>query len=110
MNETLLLYLFTRVNPVIAILVVVTFIGYGVALFTLMYGTIESEPKIFKFTKISSTIATISLVLFAAIPTQKDLAIIIGGSYVIEAAKSDKAKELSGLLYDAIKDQLKGKK
>ena len=109
MNEALLLYLFTRVDVIHGAAVVLLILG-GAAL--LLWQMIEHAdtgkfPVIqrWKWVVLSTLIAT---VLF--VPRQKDLAIIIGGTYALEAARSPEAKEIGGLVLDVVRAQLKEKK
>jgi hypothetical protein len=41
------------------------------------------------------------------VPTQKDMAIIVGGKFALDAARSPEGKEVRGLVYDAIMKQLR---
>lgn len=117
MSEILLLYLFTRVDAMreLAVLAMVGFslltiagsAGYLIAKYDRLCGSEALAGALRKPLKIVAVCACIAAAASVATPSQKDLAIIVGGSYVIEAARSDKAKEVGGLVYDAIVKQLK---
>ena len=109
MNETLLLYLFTRVDVIHGAAIVLLILG-GAALF--LWQMIERADtgkfpviQLWKWVGLSALIAIVLLV-----PRQKDLAVIIGGAYAIKAARPPEAKEIGGLVFDAIQNVLKERK
>ena len=106
MNETFLLYLFTRLDALNTVLFVFVFCLAFAAGMAVLAVFIEGAQ--FKPLAITTTAALLFFTLLAvAVPTQKDVAIIVGGSMAISAAKSPQAQEIGGLVYDAIKKQLK---
>lgn len=47
------------------------------------------------------------LTIAIAVPSQKDLAIIVGGRFALEAARSPEAREVGGLVMDAVRATLR---
>ena len=109
MNEALLLYLFTRVDVIHGVAVILLIISSAGLLLWQMVEHADTG----KFPKIQRWKWMVLAVLFAItllVPRQKDLAIIIGGTYALEAARSPEAKELGGMVLDVVRAQLKEKK
>ncbi len=109
MNETLMLYLFTRINAVHGVIVV----GLSVMAVSLlvwnMHRYIEEELPI-TVPVVWRVVAGVAVAVLVFFPSQKDLAIIVGGTYALEAARSPEAKELSGLVLDAVRRSIKEQK
>ena len=111
------LWVFTRLGALnqvaFALFLLVTFIGI---LFSLERALVPVSNTKFPF-KIVIFVWSFLLILFVTIPTQKDAAIILGGSIAVDAIKSpvvqstaNKVNELiQGTLDDAINDLRKKK-
>ncbi len=109
MNETLLLYLFTRIDTFIAIATLGGIVGVAaLAIWNIIRSTERGiPPRVPLWAGVALSFA-LAITLF--VPSQKNLAIIIGGTYALEAARSPEAKELGGLVLDVVRAQLKEKK
>lgn len=112
MNDVLMLYLFTRADSFQWGFGLLCFVAMAAMVLGFVWMLVKADglvehgpPKWYAGACVGGFFACFALALLT--PTQKDLAIIIGGSYVIEAAKSEKAKEVGGLVYDAVIKQLR---
>lgn len=117
MTDVLLLYLFTRLDAICGLLLtIVAAIGIGGVYiahtarsdaFILEQPVDEGFARLGRRMMLSAIAASVLLVL---VPSQRDLAIIVGGKVAIDAARSPEAKEIGGLVLDAIKRQLQEKR
>ena len=98
MNETFMLYVFTRLdsfNLVLVIGAVMLLIGTVITVVVAIGLKTDGDeyPKIFH--KLWAAFALI--VLFnIVVPTQKDVALILAGSTIMSIAKTDEAKRITG--------------
>ena len=111
MTEALLLYLFTRVNVLLTASVVLIALG-GMAMFIgAMFANIErghGPSEIFAanwFKTIRNCIIACFVVLII-VPSQRDLAIIVGGTLAVHAAKSDTARKILDLANQVLDEEL----
>lgn len=112
MSELFLLYLFTRLDDVRLFLVLFVLLSAFVVFLCFVPFQLESDlterpeywAKVGKRWYVAGMVAAVA---FVAVPSSNQLAVIVGGKFVIDAAKSDKAQELGGALYDAVMAQLK---
>lgn len=110
MSDVLLLYLFTRVDVLLAVCAFVVLIAvFGIAVACIFrfdsWGD-EGWPVFFRPAVIALCVAGAVLLV---VPDQKSLAIMIGGKVAIDAARSPDAQEIGDLLVDRIKDVLREK-
>ena len=103
--DIFLLYLFTRVDSLHAAFFVITMIGSFIIAFGGLALHSDSQDG-FKFIKKWCWIPIIAALLLVATPRQKDLAIIIGGHYAIEAAQSDTAKKIYAIVTDTLDEKV----
>jgi high-affinity Fe2+/Pb2+ permease len=92
MNETFMLYLFTRLdsfNGVLGFAAVVLFIASLIALWITLF-----ETKLPFFNKIWWSFAVL-MVLNIIVPTQKNVALILAGSTIMSIAKTDEAQRIT---------------
>ena len=97
MNETFMLYLFTRLDNLNGVLVVggvLLLIGTLVSIIcaiTLMLDDLE-YPKIFhKLWAVFAAVVFLNIIT----PTQKDVALILAGSTIMSIAKTDEAQRIT---------------
>jgi len=97
MNETFMLYLFTRLdslNGVLAFLgvciVLATAVSLAVACFLLAND--ENYPRFFHKLWIACSAV---LLLNIIVPTQKDVALILAGSTIMSIARTDEAQRIT---------------
>ena len=122
MSDTFLLYLLTRldaIKDVITFLLVVGGTVYAAALlwFAISYVENFGDEEV-QGLKIYLFWSLIPLIAFAflqvAIPSKKDAMFIVGGSAVLEAAKSDTAQRVASksvqMVEKYLDEQLKGEK
>jgi len=98
MNETFMLYLFTRLDSLNGIL---AFLGVCITLATaaslavacFLLANDEKYPNFFhKLWLACSAVLLLNIV----VPTQKDVALILAGSTIMSIAKTDEAKRITG--------------
>jgi hypothetical protein len=106
MNDVLLLYLFTRVDTFIGMASTTLGIGSLIYAFSIAFRKIEMDLPPWR-PRMCGVIATCLLTIILFVPSQKDLAIIVGGKYALDAVRSPQAAELSGLVMDAVRATLK---
>lgn len=108
MTDVLLLYLFTRVNVLLVLATLAMVASAMMCFFIPMYRDIEfgerPSAKAIRAPLVGMAIAVSVLLL---VPSKSDLAIIIGGKVALDAARSDEAKEIGGLVLDAVKRTLR---
>ena len=115
MSDVLLLYLFTRLDAVQFVIVGVSTVCLLAAVVALLGWCVEVDierrpGKIAAWKRCASRFgaaAACGFVLFAFVPSSKGMAIILGGKWTIDALRSPEAKEVGGLLMDAVKAKLK---
>ncbi len=129
MNEVVLLYLFTRLDAIGTFLFLVSFVAFmaSIALIGIALSSASQDPDdwtspdfkrkaakqlamapVFRRRAIiAGCVGLVAALLTVATPSQKDMAIIVGGKLAIDAAKSEKGQELAGAVYDAVMAQLK---
>lgn len=103
MNETFMLYLFTRLdglNGAIGFASIVLFIASLVALWVTLF-----ETKLPFFNKIWWSFAVL-MALNIIVPTQKDVAIILAGSTIMSLAKTDDAKRITSKSVQVVEQYL----
>lgn len=100
MSDVLLLYLFTRVDAMLLAAIIILIVGIAGS-FMYWSETLNSPPRWLLAVVICAGLSVVF------VPSQKSLAIIIGGSFVLDAARSDEAKEIGGLVLDAVRRTLK---
>jgi hypothetical protein len=108
MSDWMLLYLWTRLDAVQDLLTAVG--AFGVFAITLALIPILGEGVFneWKGRLIRALIAIFAVFLVAtAIPTKSDMAIIVGGKFALDAARSETAKEVSSEVLEAIRAQLR---
>lgn len=110
MNDVLLLYLFTRLNVLLAaagVVIVVTAVGL---VFACMERYVEwgsgKWPKFLRPTLAAFCVSAATVIL---VPDQRSLALMVGGKIALDAALSPDAQEISGLVVEQIKDVLRRK-
>ena len=111
MTEALLLYLFTRVDVLIKASVI-AIIFSAMAMFILsMFANMEKghgSAEIFAstwFKRLRNCIIACFVVLII-VPSQRDLAIIVGGTLAVHAAKSDTARKILDLANQVLDEEL----
>lgn len=114
MSEALVLYLFTRVDDIRSLLFGMTLFGtIATAGYFFFVGMLAEDNGNDGFEAISrkrpalfiAAIVVLALVR-VAVPSQKDLAIIVGGVLAVDAAKSTTAKKLLDLVNVTIDAEL----
>lgn len=114
MNETWILYLFTRVDELKAlfrfIIILAALSALFVAFITAMNASDRGESPWQAAKRLHPGLIVsglfLLLILQAAVPSQRDLAIIIGGKFAVEAAQSSTAKKLLELVNATIDSEL----
>lgn len=112
MSEIMLLYLFTRVDKIIAIVGMLGGLFLIIGFITAMtadcaYDITKAEKKsAFRRAKITALCAIPVFFLCALIPTQKDLSIIVGGKMAIDIARSEPVTDLAKKLYKLVDKKL----
>jgi len=118
MSNYWLLYWFTRLDNVYGLfqaIIAAAVIGGMVIVFFIIFGSVnpitpgEKEAKAKALGYVHHAVITllIGIAGVTLLPTQKDMALIIGGKFAIDAATSPKAEKMSNALYDAVMAQLK---
>jgi hypothetical protein len=113
MNETLFLYLFTRLDVFLGAAKGAMFLCALVLFMLLRVAAIwgdDIEPvadKLKTGAKWTVRLFFAGLLVVLILPSQRDMAIIVGGTLAIKAAQTPQAQELGGLVYEAVKKQLK---
>ena len=103
MNETFMLYLFTRLdsfNGVLGFAALCLFIASLIALWVTLFETKRSF-----FNKIWWSFAVL-MVFNIIVPTQKDVAIILAGSTIMSLAKTDDAKRITNKSVQVVEQYL----
>lgn len=111
MTDILLLYLFTRLDVLTALLKVSLVIGVvaggGVLFFACMTASEQDDCSWVKKYAPRGAVALILLaVLHVATPSSKDLAIIVGGKIAVDAIRSPQAQEMSQMVLEAVRKKL----
>ena len=106
MSEVFLLYLFTRLDAISGFLTIGCFFSFVIGFTAALMHAVEFEisPRLFKWMGVACVVFGLAAVF---VPTQKDMAIIVGGKFAIDAARSPEGKQVRGLVYDAIMKQLR---
>ena len=102
MNETFMLYLFTRLDSLNGVLAAVTALTVVATVITIVIACImhthdeaypsKDHPKFFnKIWLACSVLMLINII----VPTQKDVAIILAGSTIMQIAKTDEAQRIT---------------
>ena len=109
MNDILLLYLFTRVDVIQGLLIAIAILGGAILLISgLHFGFELKLVKWWSFVKWKVLPIYVSVLLVSVlVPSQKDLAIIVGGHYAIAAAKSETAEKIKNIIDLTLDKQLK---
>lgn len=114
MDHIWALYLLTRLDGIHALCFAAAAFGTVGGLILLMAGLIHEEPLPVKWGRRVLIVAAFGIVGAVLVPTSKDAMFILAGVGVIEAAKSDTAKRLTGksvqVIEDFIDEQLAKKK
>lgn len=97
MNETFMLYLFTRLDSLNGVLVALGLIVGAAAVISIVAACIMSSdgdeyPKVFH--KLWFAFCVL-LLLNVAVPTQKDVALILAGSTIMSIARTDEAQRIT---------------
>ena len=104
--DIFLLYLFTRVDTLNGMFFFVAVVGSVIiAVASVEAYSSESEPAQI-FVKKWRWVPIVAALLLVATPRQKDLAIIVGGHFAIEAAQSDTAKKIYAIVTDTLDEKL----
>ena len=111
--DIFLLYLFTRVDAIQGLFFALTLISgvfiFGTGMFAAMSCS-EYEKNVREWCRTAlkkwTWLPVLCATLTVATPTQKDLAIIVGGHFAIEAAQSDTAKKIYSIVTDTLDDKL----
>jgi hypothetical protein len=108
--DIFLLYLFTRIDELRGLLDLIAFGGtvlFGAGMFIRLMGCPDDEFKPFLWTwRLCAVAAGIGLAGKVLVPSQKDLALIVGGKLAIEAAQSPTAKKVYTIVDDMLDEQL----
>ena len=109
--DIFLLYLFTRVDSLKEMLTFVLILGGIGGGFLVAFGGFsyrDDEIKAFREKWLNKylLLTCAMMVLSVATPRQKDLAIIIGGHFAIEAAQSGTAKKVYAIVQDVLDEKL----
>lgn len=108
MMDTFLLYLFTRLDVLTGTAIAMAIFS-AVALVPLIitYLTGGRDNNVIHFHRLIVKLFVVSLSITIFLPNQRDMAIIVGGKFAIEAAKSETAKQLSSEVLTAIRAKLR---
>ncbi len=97
MNETFMLYLFTRLdtlNGILAVIGVLTVFATiaSIVIACFLHSNDEKYPTFFHKLWFACSVA---LLFNIAVPTQKDVALILAGSTIMSIAKTDEAQRIT---------------
>ena len=97
MNETFMLYLFTRLDTLNGVLVAIGSLTVfatiaSVVIACIMHSEDEEYPRFFHKLWFACSVV---LLLNIAVPTQKDVALILAGSTIMSIAKTDEAQRIT---------------
>jgi len=111
MTDILLLYLFTRLDVLTALLQVSLMIGAiagGVVLLfaSMLAAETEDWSSVKKYAPRGAVALILLAVLHVATPSSKDLALIVGGKIAVDAIRSPQAQEMSQMVLDAVRKKL----
>jgi hypothetical protein len=129
MSDVLFLYLFTRLDVLSGILVALAIISGIFTVCLCVWALVASNadperwhsstykrqeerqlqrfPTIVKWTKRLAAVFLCLLVFNVLIPGKKDMAIIVGGKFALDMARSDTAAEVGHEVLQAIRGQLR---
>lgn len=108
MSEVLMLYLFTRLDAVGVFAVIVAHISFGALALLSGVGFVEKNDEAKRIARVYALpVFCVSAMLAVLVPSSKDLALIVGGKLAIDAARSEKGRELSSAVYDAVMAKLR---
>ena len=122
MNDILLLYLVTRAGAIGSLfggLAFIAAVAGAVTLFILALNISDNAtegegPAAWKFwRKVAAGFVMTTIIfgfLHAAIPSNKDIAIIIGGKIALDAARTETGQEIGAEVLAAVRAQLKAAK
>lgn len=113
MSDVLMLYLFTRLDIfVVGAAIVGMMLGVGI----LFLAVCIDDAKTFGETAKASSMrrmqvrllwaSVIPMLVFIALPSKSDMAIIVGGKIALDASRTDTAKEVGQEVLNAIRAQL----
>lgn len=97
MNETFLLYLFTRLDTLNGVLVAIGSLTVfatiaSVVIACIMHSDDEEYPRFFhKLWLACSAVVLVNII----VPTQKDVALILAGSTIMSIARTDEAQRIT---------------
>lgn len=109
MNEYLLLYLFTRVDSFIEASGLVLAIGIPVILYYVILYIIENNIQLHAIDILKKYIippVVVAALICIFTPTQKELALIVGGKFAIDIAQSEEVTETGKKIYTIIQQKL----
>ena len=109
--EAVLLYLFTRVDVLLTISVIVIILGGMAMFFSAIFSNIEkgqgpAEILASKWFKTGRNCLIACVAVLVIVPSQRDLAIIVGGTLAVHAAKSDTARKIVDLANQVLDEEL----
>lgn len=97
MNETFMLYLFTRLDTLNGVITAAALLLLAATIFSIfaacmMYSENMKYPKVFH--KLWAAFVVFTL-LNIIVPTQKDVALILAGSTIMSIARTDEAQRIT---------------
>ena len=104
MNETFMLYLFTRLDSIAVVLGLASFLLFFVSGIAIWF-SMENRGSLPVCRKIWWSFAVV-LALNIITPTQKDVAIILAGSTIMSLAKTDDAKRITSKSVQVVEQYL----
>lgn len=108
--DIFLLYLFTRADVVSDVFQFIMFISFVVMVFAVIFSLTNDKggagKTVLLYAKRLALAAVSFCLLYMVTPRQKDLAIIVGGHFAIEAAQSDTAKKIYTIVQGALDEQI----
>lgn len=106
MTDILLLYLFTRLDALIALSGFIAFASAVTCLGAMMFYGVERD-RLYPHWKKHVAIFVACIALTTAIPSKSDMAIIVGGKIALDVGRSETAQEIGQEVVDAIRAQLR---
>jgi hypothetical protein len=108
MDEVWLLYWFTRLDAVNGMGVMFAVVGAFATFATIVFGSLDGASSTLRTVRrLTIPVTILGLLIITFVPTQRDMAIIVGGTMAIKAAKTPEASALGSELYNAVMEQLK---
>lgn len=104
--DIFILYILMQADNIAASITFCLFLAIFIGVVCAIVGHVDDNDKSKKLSKICAILSVPLLIAAALMPTTKTMAVMIGGHYALDAAKSDVAKKIMILVEKTIDDAI----